>query len=405
MKKNYPFLILGILIPISFLLHSCHIKDSVQKAVDAFDNAITNLDSQVTNTTTTLDVESSNIQDVLKKLLNDLPSDVSNSIRGDVSNLLQRTVASTSGEFRCDVDFLRMRVRLELIEIKAKLLGKPLPTIEPNLCEVSPPAVDMSLSPRPNNIEFFGYDFDKMKSKITLISMTNSQDVTAKLNVLTPYHMILNLGGNGVNLDQNSEKLVLNWNNHDVSTICIIQPLTPVCKEPDLVSFTVSPIVYKPPRYGKGDSEFGGHGPEITCNASLINYHDHISVHIFMDAIETVKDFSEARGETEQVIYNAPPNMIIETIVTPSNAYFHYIDSNHTDDDLGSSGFIAKAVFVGDTEGDEVGTRTQVTLNFGNISIQLKEKGNCVSQATVRTLILKNMVSQKLMKRANLILP
>jgi len=121
------------------------INDQTNKVVQTLDGAISTLNSQ-----------SANWQEVLNGLLKDLPADVSATVRGDVSNLLQRTIAATSGELRCDVDFFRIRVQQALEQIKAKFLKTPLSPLEPHLCETVPLAIDMSFKPdQRNNIQFF----------------------------------------------------------------------------------------------------------------------------------------------------------------------------------------------------------------------------------------------------------
>jgi hypothetical protein len=382
-------------IAVLILFPGCNACD---KLGDQVNNATTQITQALDQAISGLGSQSANWQNILNDLLKKLPNDVSNTVRGDVSNLLQRTVATTSGELRCDVDFIRIRVMQELQQIKAKFLGQTLPPLEPHLCDIVPLAVDMRLnSYQRNNIQFFGYDFDLAKVEVFLVSSGNERNVSQFLDIPTHYHMTLNLGNNGVKLDKNSQRIILRWNHQDISTIGIIQPSPAICKT-SYFDFTPNKISFIPLRAGSGDTDFGGHGPKVSCNVTLIKYDDKILAHVFMNAIETRSDWTQAMGARDYVIYNADPDKTIEKIITPTNSSFEYIDSNHGDDYFGGNGCIASYDFTGDTDGDEAGIRTKVTLVFNNIHIQLKEKGDCVSEATMKLLSNKQMLDPQTMR-------
>src|SRR3954453_16075622 len=206
-----------------------------------------------------LNSQSANWQDILNKAITDLPKEASDLIRGDLTNLLQRTVAAAGSEGRCDADFFRNRVQQTLVAIKAKLLNQQAPPLPPQFCSAVPSAVDMSLpADSRNKIDFFGYDFDKAAQHVFLVNGSQRQDVTQFLQQSTHYQMTLNLGGNGVPLDKNSQILVLSWNNQDISSIPVIQPSPKICQT-SFVNFTPNQTTYIPPHVG-GDGEFNGHG-------------------------------------------------------------------------------------------------------------------------------------------------
>jgi len=379
------------------LLSGCGLIDKLK---DMFSSGTSQVVLVLDQAITSLDVQSANWQEILNKAIKDLPDQVSNTVRGDVSNLLQRTVAATNGELFCDVDFFRVRVQQWLQEIKAKYLGSAQPVIEPHLCNVVPGAVDLSLSPNQRNlIEYFGYDFDQAQIQVLLKSANGSSlDVSQNLQKQTHYHMTLNLGSNGVQFDQNSEYITLRWNNTDISTISIIQPTTPIC-ETSYLDINTNTITFIPPRYGTGDPDFSGNGPNVNCSVSLTNYGDHIVASIYMDAKETCSDWTEARGSQNYTIYNADPDKTIEAIVSPISASMSYTDSNTDNDNFGGNGCVKSFIFVGDTHGDEAGTRTCVTIAFNPIRVQLKEKGNCVSTKMLQTLNVQKQMSPKLIEQ------
>ena len=364
------------------------INDQANKVLQTLDQGISTLNSQ-----------SANWQEVLNGIIKDLPAEVSATVRGDVSNLLQRTIAATSGEVRCDVDFFRVRVQQALEQIKAKYLKTPLSPLEPHLCEAVPLALDMSLKPdQRNNIQFFGYDFDMTKIEVFLVSGGSEINVSQYLDQPTHYHLTLNLGGSGVQLNTNSQRFILRWNGHNISTIAVIQAAPKIC-ETEYREFTPNKITFIPPRVGKGDADFGGHGPSVNSSVTLINYGDHINAKIYMDAIETKSDWSEAQGSREFEIYRADPNKTIEKIVSSNTSSFHYTDTNHETDLFGGNGCISSYNFTGDTGGDETGTKTKVTVAFNSIRLQLKEKGDCVSTQMLQMLNVQKRMSPELLQQ------
>ena len=364
------------------------LTNQTNKVVQTLDKAISTLNSQ-----------SANWQEVLNGLLNELQSDVSATIRGDISNLLQRTIAAAGAEARCDVDFFRIRVQQTLEQIKAKFLGTPLAPLEPHLCDVVPLGIDMSLNPdQRNNIQFFGYDFDMTKIDVFLVSAGVETNVSQYLDQPTHYHMTLNLGAAGAPVNTSSQRFILRWNGRNISSIAVIQAAPKIC-ETEYHEFTPGNITFIPPRVGNGDAEFGGHGPSVYCSVTLINYGDHINARINMDARETKSDWTEAEGSNEFDIYHADPDKTIEKIVSPVAANIQYTDSDHEDDFYGGNGCISSFNFVGDTDGDEAGTRSNVTVAFNSIRLQLKEKGDCVSTQMLQMLYLQKRMSPNLLQQ------
>ena len=182
-------------------------------------DALDNLTGQVANTTVkttnilddainALNKNSADWQQVLKDTRDKLTESVQSTVRTEVSQALDRAVATTSGEFRCDVDFLRTRVREDLIRIKAEFLHQTLPPLQPSLCEVIPLAVDLNLEPaRRNLIEFYGYNFDTQPGVQLFLENSDgtTADDTVQLAKPTFYHMTVNLGGSGVQFTGKSQ--------------------------------------------------------------------------------------------------------------------------------------------------------------------------------------------------------
>ena len=375
----------------SFTLQRCTncsggIDDITQKVLTTLDDAIG-----------TLNAAQANWQEVLQKVITDLPKEVQSTVTNEVSNLLQRTIAAAGAEFRCNVDFFRVRVQQALQRIKAEFLKQSVPPVEPQLCNVVPLAIDMNLTAdRRNKLEFYGYDFDKTAIEVMLVNGTTQINVSDKLDQPTHYHMVLNLGSNGVPITTASTRLILRWNNRDISSIAIIQKAPKICQT-SYYTFQPARISYMPPKT-RGDAEFDGHGPSVNASVTLLNYGSSVVAKVYMKAAETQSDWTTGEGTKYFTLYTADPGKHIESIVGSTYASYSYIDSNHDMDEFPGTGPVRKFSFMGDGSGDDVGYHTRVEVDFNNIRVELKETGDCVSSATLRTLELQNAISPELLK-------
>lgn len=324
--------------------------------------------------------ESSSWQATLQELANKLTDETQSTIRNEVQNLANRTIAAAGAELRCNVDFLSARVVQGLQRIKANLLGQAPPPRVPAFCSVIPTAVDMNLTPnRRTKIDIVGYDFDNQPLKLFLLSGTQKIDMTSALNRLTHYHMVINLGSNGILLNAASNRLVLEYNNQEFSSIPITQPQIPDCIEEE-ITFDPSEITFTP-RHTRGDKEYDGNGPRVTASARISVEGNEIKARISMKAEETKSDWTTAESTDTYTIYVAPSNRKIVSITSDTFTDQTYIDSNHTADvfEQGSGELIKRFRFMGDTDGDDAGTRTNVKVTFNRVRIKLKQVGNCVN--------------------------
>ena len=166
-------------------------------------------------------------------------------------------IAATGAEFRCDVDFLRNRMRQEFARIRAELLGQPSTPLEPVLCDVVPLAVAGRIPQSLNRLEFYGYDFDRASVQVMLMGPQGTVDVTDKLNSPTHYHMDLESVSIGVDTKNSSQRFILRWNNKEISSIGIIPRIPPVCRRRVWRTSDVGTMSYTPP-IPHGDTEFDG---------------------------------------------------------------------------------------------------------------------------------------------------
>lgn len=364
-------------------------KLSLEKSVSYLDKAMKSLD-----------VASANWQDILQKLITDLPEEVQSTVTNEVSNLLTRTVAAAGAKVFCTVDFIPNRVKQALQRIKSKFLNQALPSLEPHLCLTNPEAIDMNLSAdRRNKIEFFGYDFDITEIQVILFNGTNQINVSDKLDKADHYHMILNLGLNGIRLSSASTRIVLRWNDRDMWTIQIIQPEPDIC-DTYHVHKQFNDISYAPPLV-KGDREFNGNGPNIFANVRLINGGNRLIARVYMRAQETRSDSTTGEGFKEYTLYTTTSGKIIQTVLSDLYCEKYYTDETVYVDEFYGYGPVRLWTFIGDTRGDDVERGTKVKISFNKIGLVLKDTGSCVTKSTIMMLKTQNAISPALLNLVN----
>ncbi len=360
-------------------------KDPLLQAVDVLDDAID-----------ALQTASADWQKVLQDAQQKLTDDAQSTIRNELATLASRSIAQAGVELRCDAAFLRARIRQALQGIRARLLGQTVPKLEPALCQVVPLGVDRALVPdRLKQVEFYGYDFDTDQTLRVWLERAGQPrlDVTGTLDRPTHYAMTLKFGATGVQLDDRSERFALEWEGRTISTIAVIQPATPVCQA-DLAKLDGLEVTWRPPRAGSGDADFKGHGPEVTSSVTLVPAPGVLRARVHLKARETKKDWTEASGSNDFELYRPPSGWAIERLPGATSASHQYTDSNHGEDrfELGG-GLVKRLVYVGDTDGKEAGTRTQVTVSFNRIPVELRQTTDCVPETAVRFLKYRGLLS------------
>ena len=177
-----------------------------------------------------LDDQSKSWQATLQALEDKTARDVQSTIRVEVDTAVQRAIAATGSELRCNIDFMKDRLRQHLMNIKARLLKQPETPLKPMFCEVVPSDVDERLSADQQTVvSFIGYDMDIITppSRIGIFLVDNSgkeTDVTDKVTHPTHYLMTLNISpGSGVHFEPTSDKLVLRWGGDVLSTMAVLR--------------------------------------------------------------------------------------------------------------------------------------------------------------------------------------
>jgi hypothetical protein len=390
---------MGLSIP--FLIAGCSIPDKIEDLTDKVTDIAGDTVAALDNAIDALDRNSASWQTVLQDTTKQLTADAQSTVRNEVSDLLNRSVAATGTELRCNTDFIGSRVRQALVRIRARLMHQSIPPVEPALCHVVPAAVDMALdASRRNKLEFFGYDFDTTPIKVTLQEKSRTLDVSSSLDRPTHYHMTLNLGANGVPVSSASNRLTLEWEGRSISSIPVIQPVTPVCREKTETYSRSTYLTFNPP-HTRGDREYSGNGPEVWATARWINDGTRVSVRLWMKAKETRSDWTTAEGERTEAFYTAPPGWRIDSIVGDMESSAHYVDTDHSDDRQGAgpNGPVKEFVFRGDRRGDDAGEHTGVDVSFNPLVVKLVEVANCAPASAVKSLERRDLIAPTTIKR------
>ncbi|HEU4386332.1 MAG TPA: hypothetical protein VFV34_00955, partial [Blastocatellia bacterium] len=108
-----------------------------------------------------------------------------------------------------------------------------------------------------------------------------------------------------------------------------------------------------------------------------------------------------AIGSKRFTLYTPNPGWRVEQIIGDVEDRFNYTDSNQNHDifERGSGGPVSSYDFIGDTDGDEAGTRTQVTVHFNRLRVVLRQTQDCVSPMIVAQLQQKQMISNSTLVR------
>jgi hypothetical protein len=131
-----------------------------------------------------------------------------------------------------------------------------------------------------------------------------------------------------------------------------------------------------PPRIA-GDADFNGNGPDVLTSTRLFGIGTRtLRVQLFMDAVETRSDFTQARGlSSMQTIFEANQGECVVSVSLGQYDEVNYIDTDHARDDFDNQvtgSFVQRWYIVGDTTGDEAGTETGAIIDTRSMTANVQ---------------------------------
>lgn len=395
-----------LILALIFSLSSCSLIRSIKTAVGAFDiraaDAIHSLDNAIAR----LAEESADWRVVVTNLEKEISEDVQSTIRNEVQDVTRNAILLAGSEFRCNAEFMRIRLRRELIYLRNSIAHRlnallekksfsipliPEESPEPFICSVVPSAVDLSIDrERRAKIDIYGFDLKSRPISVSLRGYGTFNPINA-LFIISDFHAVLDLTESGADISPTIREIVLSWDNKVKSEIPIlahekIRECTTSEKEiyPGTDTFT-PPAVTDSQYGGKPDKDFDDNGPCVTFSLRLyLNPARKILRATYtMDALECPddfdfahKDFTQAVGSRTITLYNAAADERILSFNVDRSFNHRYIDDTEDEQDIRTfSGLtpVEELEYTGDTDGNEAGTKTGVKVTFRSIKLQIEK--------------------------------
>ncbi len=164
---------------------------------------------------TTIETQSEGWQKLARELSDQLPKEIQGIINNDIHVLVNGTVAIGGTEFRCNVDFIELKLKNNLKKIIKKLKNKDkirMPDKASELCQIIPRTIDRSLdADRILSLDLFGYNLKKEKLNIQVECFDGTiLDVSNHFKVPTKYNATLSIGATGMKRHEQYDKLLIN---------------------------------------------------------------------------------------------------------------------------------------------------------------------------------------------------
>lgn len=320
-------------------------------------------------------------------------------VKRQLDAILDNAIVKVSAEVKCNIQFTVDFLKAEIRGIIADLLEKPRPIKEPRVCTLSPVAIDMNLPPNlRNSVCLSGYFLNEEfeNYKLYLENEYGSRiNVTGSLsaNGNSGFKLFINLGGNGVPINNTSKRLVLEWKGDLISTVEIIQKEPEKCELrersltglPKLILYPVHKV--NPWSNTLGDKEFHGNGP---CTRGWVSVYTRnngteLWAKSFVQMWECPDDFGLTNEDytygdiTKDVkLTTVDAGWRIKVIKGTTRDDFQNIDNNHNlSETISGGGPVNSYYIIGDTGGNDLG-ESRVEVSFKAIKVTLEEIGDCI---------------------------
>jgi hypothetical protein len=176
LKQKRLFLGLAVIVSLS-VLAGCGMTKAIKSAVTTLDNRMADAIRSMDYAINALSQQSADWQVVVTNLEKEVSKDLQSTIRSEVTDLARNSVLSAGAEIRCNAEFMRIKLRRELIDLRNELASTynaalehnclkkyqvpliPQDPVRPFICDIVPSAVDMSLDDeRRLKVDIYGFD-------------------------------------------------------------------------------------------------------------------------------------------------------------------------------------------------------------------------------------------------------
>jgi len=408
-KKTTKFTLLFILLLSTF--SSCkkvtEVVDEVENILIEGQQSIQDIEAILNEASSNISANVSNFESILDGAVDKITDDTYANVRDDLRDATANAVSLLGEEFRCNVQYVGDYLKKQLTKIKYIVKKGDAPPAEPGICQVNPNAIERG---RPANsidiITLSGYFFDEDFENFELWLDIGNEiiGVTKHLHLTSNFRLTINLGSNGITLNEQSQKLILMWGGRVYSEIPIIQPTPEPCnlKERTITGFSkqvlvpehkADPLIDKP----KGDKSFAGNGPCVYGWVRIFtkNYGTELWVRSFISMWECPDDFNQAKYDytygdvlIERLLKVADTGYYFKKIKDNTFDELWYIDNNNSIHEIiAGGGPVLNYKIVGDTEGSDLG-ESRVEITFKPLDVTLEEYVNdCVPNPGKRNFL------------------
>ncbi len=361
-----------------FIPVSCDITDTLKTEVTVVrEQAVVSLNDAIN----TLQNQSTDWKPVLKDLEAKIDKRVQDVLTYNIPYITNLASQRALSSVLCVKESVKDEVLYYLQVVRAELVTGILPPLpQTKICATSQVTLDLN-SPRNirNQIFYTGY-YMHTKDSIKAFLVNDSARLEIPKNKIgfpDISTITLSLTDYSDAVLTNFTHLQLMYNKEVISSIGIDKKLP----EPPVIETTTTwqrEIIWIPP-HTNGDKDFDGSGPRMVSHLYLKHDGTKVYAQIYLYAQETKSNWTTAVGSSQWIeIYSVKDGYRINKIKEATD-YLNILRANNIDyvdssiEDYIMETVVGRAILVGDTTGDDAGTRTKINLNLKSFNIEIQK--------------------------------
>ncbi len=361
-----------------FVPISCDITDTLKTELTVVrEQAVISLNDAIN----TLQNQSTDWKPVLKDLETKIDKRVQDALTYNIPYITNLASQRALSSVLCVKESVKDEVLYYLQVVRAELVTGILPPLpHTKICATSQVTLDLN-SPRNirNQIVYTGYYIHTKDSiKAFLVNDTGRIEILKnRIGYPDISTITLSLTDYSDAILTNYTHLQLTFNKDVISSIGIDKKLP----DPPVIETATTwqrDIIWIPP-HTNGDKDFNNNGPRMVSHVYLKHDGTKVFAQIYLYAQETKSDWTTAAGTSQWVeIYSVKDGYRINRIKEATD-YLNILRNNNVDyvdnsiDDYVVETVVGRAIVVGDTAGDEAGSKTKINLNIKPFNIEIQK--------------------------------